>query len=314
MKEIAFKINGPITTVSPIAQISPGLIIAGFLDNQDVMDSTKMSYSRSLKQFFKWIEANDLQLGQLTQNDLTRYRADSLAQGRSSLTVAAYITAVRLFYVWLEAQKLYPNIARNVNPPRVSKKTRKQPLSQRQATAVLGACESDRDRAIVNLLLRTGIRTIEARRADVGDIQFKAGRRVLLIQGKGRDAKDNFVILTNKAFEPLEAYLKARGAKSTEPLFVSNAPNSRGQRLTTTSISGTVKKTLRAIGLDSKEFTAHSLRHTAAVGVMKVSGSFKKVQQMLRHEKPQTEWVYLGTIKYKRRLKDNGETCLDRFC
>ncbi len=322
MKEIAFKINGPITTpASPTAQstanapkqLSPALIIAKFIDDQDVREATKSVYSRSLTQFFKWIASNDLQLGQLTQNDLTRYRGDALAQGKSSLTVATYITAVRLFYVWLEAQKIYPNVARNVKCPRVSKRFRKQPLSPEQAADVLGACESDRDRAIVNLLLRTGIRTVEAARADICDIQYKGGRRVLLIQGKGRDDKDNFVILTDKAFAPIESYLKNRGAKSPEPLFVSNARNSPGKRLTTRSISGTVKKTLRAIGIDQKEFTAHSLRHTAAVGVLKASGSFEMVQMMLRHANPATTQIYTGTIADQRRLEKNGEGCLDQL-
>ncbi len=306
--------QSPTAQSTPTAQsqISPGLIISRFIDDQDVRESTKLVYARSLKQFFVWIEANGLQLSELNQNDITRYRADALAQGKASLTVATYITAVRLFYVWLEAQKIHPNIARNVKCPRVAKKFRKQPLSPEQATAVLGACASDRDFAIVNLLLRTGIRTVEASRADVCDIQYKGGRRVLLIQGKGRDEKDNFVILTDKAFAPIETYLKARGAKGPEPLFISNSPNSRGERLKTASISATAKRTLRAIGLDSKEFTAHSFRHTAAVVVLKSSGSFEMVQAMLRHANPATTQIYTGIINDQRRLENNGEGCIDR--
>lgn len=43
------------------------------------------------------------------------------------------------------------------------------------------------------------------------DITFKGSQRVLLIQGKGRVDKDDFVILTDKTFEPIRRYLDTRG-------------------------------------------------------------------------------------------------------
>ena len=78
--------------------------------------------------------------------------------------------------------------------------------------------KSLRDFAIVNLLLRTGLRTIEAVRADVGDITFKANRRILRVWGKGHDTKDDFVVLTDKTYLPIKNYLATRkGAKANEP-------------------------------------------------------------------------------------------------
>ena len=60
-----------------------------------------------------------------------------------------------------------------------------------------------RDFAIVNLILRTGLRTIEVVRADVGDITFKGNRRILRVWGKGHDTKDDFVVLTDKTYLPI---------------------------------------------------------------------------------------------------------------
>ena len=50
---------------------------------------------------------------------------------------------------------------------------------------------------MLNLMLRTGLRTIEISRADVGDITFKRERRVLKVWGKGHAEKDDFVFLTD---------------------------------------------------------------------------------------------------------------------
>lgn len=66
------------------------------------------------------------------------------------------------------------------------------------------------DFAILNLMLRTGLRGIEIVRANCRDIQTKAGVDVLYVQGKGRASKDNFVVLTPKALSPIAAYLEKR--------------------------------------------------------------------------------------------------------
>jgi integrase/recombinase XerD len=72
--------------------------------------------------------------------------------------------------------------------------------------------------------------------------------------------KDNFVILTDKTYQPIEEYLSSRGkVNSSEPLFTSISNNSKGERLSTRSISYIAKEGLKAIGLDERAFTAHSL-------------------------------------------------------
>ena len=47
-----------------------------------------------------------------------------------------------------------------------------------------------RDYAIFNLLVRTGLRTIELERADIGDIRAQGAQAVLYVQGKWRAEKD----------------------------------------------------------------------------------------------------------------------------
>jgi integrase/recombinase XerC/integrase/recombinase XerD len=68
---------------------------------------------------------------------------------------------------------------------------------------------------------------------------------------------------------------------------------------------------MRAIGLDGKEFSAHSLRHTTAVAILKQGGSITDVQGVLRHSSPVTSQIYTESIKEEMRLKSAPELMLD---
>ena len=133
-----------------------------------------------------------------------------------------------------------------------------------------------------------------------------------MVHGKGRDSKDSFVILTDKTYLPIRDYLATRPmAKGGEPLFTSTSNNSKGVTLTTRTISGIVKDGLKAIGLDSKEFTAHSLRHTTAVNILRAGGRIEDAQGVLRHSSPTTTQIYTHTIAEEMRIKNAPEELID---
>ncbi len=285
-----------------------------FIASQDVKSSSKMLYSRTLKQYFKWVEESSYNLGEITRVELLQYKESLLNSGRSSLTVGSYITVVRKFYEYTEANKLYPNVAKGIKTPKRKQQFKKQPLSIPQGKELLEYTHnlSLRDRALVNLLIRTGLRTIEVVRANIEDITYKGGVRVLLVHGKGREEKDNFVILTDKTYKPIEEYLTTREeAKDIDPLFISTSNNSKGKALTTRTVSKVAKEAIKAIGLDSKEFTAHSLRHTTAVNILRAGGSLNDAQSVLRHANPATTQIYTSTIEEELRLKNGAEKLID---
>jgi len=291
-------------------------LVDTFINSQDVKESSKSTYRRTLKQYFSWIYKNGYSLNEITRQHVLEYKNELLNKGKSSLTVGSYITVVRKFYEWTESNKIYPNVAKGVKSPTRIQAFRKRPLSVEQINRLLDYFSNKdiRDYAIVNLLLRTGLRTIEVVRANVEDITFKGSQRVLLIQGKGRVDKDDFVILTDKTFEPIRRYLDTRGKVSgSEPLFVSNSNNSKGNRLTTRTISYIVKEGLKEIGLDERCFTAHSLRHTTAVNILIGGGTLEMVQFTLRHTNPSTTQIYTSTLNEIRRLQGSGEALLDKI-
>jgi integrase/recombinase XerC/integrase/recombinase XerD len=302
------------TTLSSTAPPRLEDIINKFIVTQDVKQNSKELYRRTLKQYFKWVEKNNYNLSDVTREEIIQYKADLLEAGMSSLSVGSYITSVRKFYEWTEANKFYPNVAKGIKTPKRKQQFKKQPLSTDQAKELLNYYEdkAKRDYAIITLLLKTGLRTIEIARANVEDIVFKGTQRVLLIHGKGRDEKDDFVILTDRTYKPIKDYLSSRdNVKNTEPLFTSTSNNSKGDTLTTRTISKIAKEGLKAIGLNERSFTAHSLRHTTAVNILRAGGSIETAQHTLRHTSPATTQIYTATIKEELRLKDSGEALID---
>ena len=184
-------------------------LIGSFINSQDVKDSSKALYKRTISQYFKWIDRNKFKQNEITRAEVLKYKQELLESGMSSLTVGSYITVVRKFYEWTEANKLYPNVAKNIKTPRRKQQFKKQSLTDSQAKSLLDhyknkQFEALRDYAVISLLLRTGLRTVELIRANIEDVTMKEGKRILYIQGKGRDEKDNFVVITGKAFEPIE--------------------------------------------------------------------------------------------------------------
>jgi integrase/recombinase XerD len=306
-----------VKTAQDVATVTPQRIeelVDRFIEAQDVKLSSKLLYRRTLKQYFKWVDSKNYLLSDIARPQLLQYKDELLSSNLSSLTVGSYITSVRRFYEWTEANKIYPNVAKGIKTPKRKQQFKKQPLLPEQAKALLNYYQDKalRDYAIVSLLLRTGLRTIEVIRANVEDIIFKGSQRVLLVHGKGRDERDNFVLLTDKAYQPIADYLALRGKViSSESLFTSTSNNSKGERLTTRSISYIAKEGLKAIGLDERSFTAHSLRHTTAVNILRGGGSLEQAQMTLRHSNPATTQIYTATLNEERRLQNSGEALID---
>lgn len=317
------------TTQTPAAALTSGAnvpatnatnaaaVIELFANSQDVKNSSRDLYTRTVRGFFGWVEATGRTAAALTLADLIAYKNELLAAGKSSLTVASYCNSVRRFYEWAEANKYYPNIGKGLHAPKRKQAFRKQPLTVPQVGELLQyehTEQTPRDFAIVNLLVRTGLRCIEVVRANVGDITYMGGKRVLLVQGKGRDEKDNFVVLTDAAYMPIRDYLNTRaGLSENSPLFASQSNRNTGGRLTTRAVSMIAKNGLKNVGLDNRVFTAHSLRHTAAVNILRAGGTLEQTQFALRHSNPATTQIYTATLREEQRLTNGGEVLLDNL-
>jgi len=110
--------------------------------------------------------------------------------------------SIRKFYAFWRVIGYIQTLQKILKHLKECKNFDKLPLSQKQINDLLLYCDKInlRDSAIINLILRTGLRTIEVINANVGDIQEREGQKILLIKGKGHYEKDDFVILTEKQY------------------------------------------------------------------------------------------------------------------
>lgn len=301
------KNNSPVQviTTSQETAITQSLdysaIIDRFLLAHDIKPKSKETYRRALRQFFTYLSDNGIT--KPSRETLIAYKAYLIDKKLSAYTVSSYIIALRKLFQWTESEGLYPNIANQIKGQKKPKGFKKDALSLKQARSLLSGIENEtlsgaRDYALVNLLVRTGLRTIEATRADLEDIRQQGDQAVLYIQGKGRDSKDDIVVLTEETLVPLRAYItmRGRGVKDSSPLFISHSDRNYGERLTTRSVSRIVKDRLNETGLDDKRLTAHSLRHTAVTFSLIGGATIQEAQTLARHSDINTTLIYAHNL------------------
>lgn len=273
----------------------------------DAKPKTIETYTRALKQFFKYTQEHGI--SNPTREDVIAYR-ESLKETCKPSTVQNYIIALRQFFKWTDQEGLYKNVAENVKGAKLSKDHKKDYLSGKQVKGILDDINlqeeaGKRDYAIFALMVTGGLRTIEVARANVEDIRVLGGSAVLFIQGKGQDEKADYVKLADPVEKAIRSYLKCRkDLKEGQPLFCSTSNNNRGGRVTTRTISGIVKRRLTEAGYNSERLTAHSLRHTAATLNLLNGGSLEETQQLLRHSNINTTMIYIHSMN---RAKNPSE-------
>lgn len=295
-----------------VRQLDFASVIDPFLAAQDIRPISKEVYRKGLERLLAWLAANGIT--QPDRQSILNFKVYLQESGLAANTINSYLIGVRRFFAFLESSGIGRDIAKTI-------KGMKQPAGQlreaptlSQAQELLSRIPLDslsgrRDFAMVNLMLRTGLRTIELTRADIEDIRQQAGEALLFVQGKGRDSKDEFVLLTEKALRPIMAYLEARGKADPEaPLFVSHSDRNPGERLTTRTVRGISKLYLREIGLNKKQLSAHSFRHFFATQSLKAGAPLLQVQESMRHASIETTQRYLHNLD---RIEDAAERYVD---
>lgn len=232
---------------------------------------------------------------------IEEYRAHLHRLGLAASTVSSYLVLVRKFFAWAAEKKLYPNIAKGVKGEKREPGFRQGILTVDAVREILKAMEprkplesrhlqKHRDFAIVNLMVRTGVRAVELCRADIGDISKNSKKRVLRLR---RGPGGAFVVLTQEAWRPLCTYLALRHTvRNRSPLFASVSDRNADDRLTPRSVSGIVKAAFRAQGMDAARLTATSLRHTAITLALQAGATLAEAQAMARHASIRTTMEY----------------------
>lgn len=272
-----------------------------WVDYIDAKPTTVNDYTRSVKQFAKYLQAKGID--KPTRADVVAYR-EELKKDHKPTTVQAYIMAVKQFFKWTEQEGIYPNIAEHVKGAKLDREFKKDYLTSNQVKQLLNTIDrttykGKRDYAILSLMVTTGLRTIEVARANIEDIHNIADFTALFIQGKGREERAEFVKIEPPVMQAINEYLRERQSlqpwekiKSNEPLFTSIANRNMGERMTTRSVSRIAKSNMIEADLISDRLTAHSLRHTCATLNLLNGGTPEETQQLLRHSNINTTLIY----------------------
>jgi len=307
--------NMPVTIMkSELQGAGVAELVERFILSQDVAPSSRETYRRQLSAFLLWL--HDRGNTSPDRDTILEYKAHLSAEGLSPFTVSGYMVSVRRFFAWTETYRLYPNIANGVKGAKKPRGFRKDPLTVEQVKRLLNSIPRDviegkRDYALLSLMINTGLRTIELERAIVGDIRQQSGQAVLWVQGKGRESKDDFVLLTESVLRPIREYLAARGQLSdNEPLFTTAGNRGRGMALCTRSIRRIVKQRLQGIDIVDGRLSAHSLRHTAVTLSLLSGATLQQAQAMARHANIATTTIYAHNID---RLRDAPEHGIERL-
>ncbi len=145
---------------------------------------------------------------------------------------------------------------------------------------------ASRNRALIKIIVYTGIRVSEAINLKMRDIIEENGMYLLKIVGKGN--KSRVVMLkSNHIKEDLHKWLKRRKCKN-DLLFC----NKKGTPLTQAYISKTVEKILLSAGIRKEKNGAHMLRHTFATLLYNKSKDLVLVQEALGHASLDTARIY----------------------
>jgi integrase/recombinase XerC len=273
----------------------------------DASPKTVETYSRAIKQFFLFLNAQGIT--QPDRETIIDYREHLKAEHKPT-TVQGYMSAVKLFFKWTAQEGIYPNIADRVKGAKLDTEHKKDYLTSKQSARLLAAIDRStlkgkRDYAMLSLMLTTGLRTISVIRADVGDIRTAGDDTALYYQGKGHEEKAIYVKLAEPVDAAIRDYLTARGSvEASAPLFSSEAHRNTGERMTTRSVSRVCKERLQSVGLDSDRLTAHSLRHTAATLNLLNGATVEETRQLLDHQNINTTLIYSHALD---RAKNNSE-------
>lgn len=280
-----------------------------FIAYTDVKDTTLKNYTSYIKQFMLWLA--DQGIRRPTRDDIKAYKQHLNGTSYSAGTRQQYLRAVKHFFSWTACEGLYPNIGDGIKTAKVkADNTKKEAFGLEDFHAVVDSIDrtgeaGKRDYCIMLLAVTGALRINEIRLADIGDIQTIRGQRVLYIQGKGHDSKDDYKKLVPELCDCIEDYLTTRpGAKKSDPLFVGTSNRAKGERISEPGLSRLIKNVFRAAGYDSDKLTAHSLRHTSNTFLFKSGADLFKVQHHARHSNPQTTEIYIHALE---READHSE-------
>ena len=216
------------------------------------------------------------------------------SRGFSPASCAGIVDALRSLMRWaLATGRVERDLTGGILRARASRVMLPRGLSLPQVEALLAACNPGtvsgvRDRAVITVLWRLGLRAGETAGLLLDDVDWAAGRLSVV----GKNQRRLTLPLPVDVGQALVVWLQVRPTAAVDrALFVRLPPPIR--RLTSAGISDIVKHRAEAAGLGVVH--AHRLRHTTAMNVIATGGSLVEAQELLGHRSVSSTRVYART-------------------
>jgi integrase/recombinase XerD len=158
-------------------------------------------------------------------------------------------------------------------------------MSPEEIRSLIDHIKNVKHRAIIMMLYSTGMRVSEIASVKIADIDSK-NMRIKIIEGKG--AKDRYTILSQHVLEELRIYYLMYRPK--EYLFNGSKA---GRAISTRMIEHIVQNNLIQLGLSSKNYTVHTIRHSFATHLVDNGADLHTVKELLGHSTLQTTMRYM---------------------
>lgn len=208
---------------------------------------------------------------------------------------ARRIATLKSFFKYLHSKRhiIASNPAYDIETPKVGKRNPKY-LTLEQSTELLDTAynsakeSSERDFCIVTLFLNCGMRLSELRGIDIDDIHDD----ILTVIGKGN--KERTIYLNDACISAINDWMAKRATMKIKPehskaLFISK----RGTRISDDMIQIVIKDLMLQAGIDTKVYSVHKLRHTAATLMYKYGKvDIRNLQMILGHQSVSTTQIY----------------------
>lgn len=230
----------------------------------------------------------------LTRHDISAFIEYEQDRGLKPLSVIGYLRALYAFIAFLVEQEVLSHqiMKRKIRIQEPDALPKAIPLEDVQL--LLDSVSSVRDRALLMLLLRTGMRIGELLEVKLSDIVLH-DRKILIYLGS-KNYQGRAVYFSEDAEHALKHWLRLRDS-SQKYLFY----GLRKEQLSYSGAWGVMRKTLEHAGLADKKYSLHSLRHTFATDMINSGMRIEVLQQLLGHQSIEL------TMKYARLSDETRE-------
>jgi site-specific recombinase XerD len=275
-----------------------------YLKRRNFSSHTVKSYLNILDQFTAWLP---VPLHETTRKEIDNYVDHLMGRKLSPKTITCHLQTIRLFFADLTDDEGFP-VANPITKVSIRlPKPLPRHIHDDQARKFLAIITYPRDRAMVLLMLRCGLRVEELSRLTLDTVELSRNR--LFVQsGKGK--KDRVVYLSNDAKAALETYLKVRSSKARRIFLVQKGPLTG----TPLSVRG-IQKRIEYYARESRiRVSCHSLRHTMATQLLNADADLSTIQDLLGHTHITTTQRYcrVSNVKVQRDYYNAMELVMQR--